>query len=162
MNIEISKERETPLLSRKRITASLTFDGPTPSRKDIREKVAKKMDAPVELTIIKHVYPKYGDGDAKVIAHVYSKDEDKKKFESEYLLKKHAAEAPKEEPKAEEKPAEAPKAEEKPAEAKEAPKEEPKAEAPKEEPKAEELKAEEKPAEEAPKEEPKAEEKKEE
>ena len=112
MKIEIQKERETPLLWRRRVTAMVEFEGATPSRKQIQQAVAKKLDANEKLTIIKHVYPRYGDSMAKVIAHVYSKEEDKNTVEAKYLLKKHAVE----EPKAEEKPAEAAPAAETPAE----------------------------------------------
>ncbi|MBU0461874.1 MAG: hypothetical protein KJ574_04785 [Nanoarchaeota archaeon] len=97
MNIEILKQRDTPLLSRKRVTVMATYEGSTPSRKKLREAIAKKMDVDEELTIVKHIYPGFGATRAKVIAHIYSNEADKKKIEDAYLLKKHTAEKPKEE-----------------------------------------------------------------
>ena len=125
MELELKKERDTPLLSRKRYVFNMTFEGPTPSRKDIRAAVAKKVNADKELTIIKHVYTRYGVERAKVFAHVYGTKEDMMKIEEPGVLKKHqkkeekkeeTKEAPAEaapEGKKEEAPAEAPKEEEK-------------------------------------------------
>jgi ribosomal protein S24E len=89
MEIEIKKERETPLLSRRRVTAMVKFEGATPSRQKIRESIAKKTGSTEELTVVKHIYPRFGSEGAKVIAHIYSKEEDKNRVEREYLLKKH-------------------------------------------------------------------------
>jgi small subunit ribosomal protein S24e len=100
MELELKKERETPLLSRKRYVFDLTFEGATPSRDKIRDAVAKKVNADRDLTIIKHVYNRYGAEKAKVFAHVYGTKEDMKRIEEPGTLKKHvkekAAEAPKE------------------------------------------------------------------
>jgi len=89
MNLEILKERETPLLSRKRITAMIDFEGPTPSRIKLIEDIAKKLDVNKDLTIIKHIYTRYGAQKAKIIAHIYDKEDAMNRFENEYLLKKH-------------------------------------------------------------------------
>ena len=154
MDLEIQKQRETPLLSRTRVSAMVTFEDETPSRAKLQQSIADKLKKNPKLVIIRHIYQRYGKKQAKVIAHVYDKEENIVQLEGKSLVEKHNK---KEEPKKEEAPA--PKAEEKPAtEAKaEEPKaEEPKAEAKVEEPKAEEAKAEEPKAEEA-KEEPAAE-----
>lgn len=94
MELEIKKERETPLLSRKRFTFEVSYKGATPSRKDIRDKVADKVKANKELTVIRHVYTRYGTEQAKVIAHVYDKKEELDRLEDKKMMKKHA---PKEE-----------------------------------------------------------------
>ena len=113
MELNVLKERETPLLSRKRYTLELVFKGPTPTRKEIRDAVASKVNSDPGLTVIKHVYTKYGVEKAKVIAHTYTKKEDMLKYEEKVLLDKHVDK--KEEPKED--------AEEKKEEPKEAPKE---------------------------------------
>jgi len=152
MKMEILKERDTPLLSRKRVSLMANYEGPTPSRMDFLKEVSKLVDTEPDLIIIKHVYTRFGRQKAKIIAHVYSDKKEMMKLEDEYLLKKHvkkekkeeatqadaaakdtaakveATEAPKEEAKVEEKKEEAPK-EEKPEEKKEEPKEEKKEEA---------------------------------
>ncbi|MFC1730496.1 30S ribosomal protein S24e [candidate division KSB1 bacterium] len=138
MKLEIKKERDTPLLSRKRVTLMAEYEGATPSRLDVKKEVAKKVSAKENLVIIKHIYTRFGSQKSKIIAHVYSDEAEMKKLENDSLLVKHSpkkkkegegaeAEAKPEAPKAEEKKEE-PKPEEKkeeaPAEKKEEPKEE--------------------------------------
>jgi small subunit ribosomal protein S24e len=70
MKLDIIKERDTPLLSRKRVTISIEYEGATPSRLDLKKEVAKKVGSKEDLTIIKHVYTRFGRQKAKVIAHI--------------------------------------------------------------------------------------------
>ena len=100
MDLKLLKERETPLLSRKRVTFEATFKGPTPTRDAIQEAVSKALKTDKELTIIKHIYTRYGLEKTKIIAHIYSKKEDMQRYEEKSVLKKHEKkEAPKEEKK---------------------------------------------------------------
>ena len=123
MDLELIKEREMPLMSKKRYSFYLTFKGVTPTRNDIKGSVAKKVNSDPALTVIKHIYNRYGVEKAKIIANVYSKKEDMERFEEKSTLKKH--EAKKEEKPAEEaKPAEAPAPKAEPAEEDKAPVEE--------------------------------------
>lgn len=135
MKLEIKKERDTPLLSRKRVTLMAEYEGATPPRLEVKKEVAKKTGAKENLVIIKHIYTRFGSNKAKIIAHVYNNEKEMKNLEHESLLVKHDPNAKKKE---EAKP-EAPKAEEK----KEAPAEKPaekKEEAKKEEKKGEGVK----------------------
>ncbi|MFC1690900.1 30S ribosomal protein S24e [Nanoarchaeota archaeon] len=147
MEIELLKERDTPLLSRKRLTFSVNYDKSTPSRIDLRKEIAKKIKAEEKFVILKHIYTRFGQQWAKVIAHVYNNEEELNKFENKKLVAKHSG---KKEEKAETETAkgsapeakkEAPAKEEKPAE-KESPKEESAPEAKKEAPAKEEKKEE--------------------
>ena len=96
MDLELIKERDMPLMSNKRYSFYLKFKGSTPSRKDIKESVAKQIKSDPELTIIKHIYTRYGIEKAKIIANVYTKKEDMIKFEEKSTLEKNN---PKEKPK---------------------------------------------------------------
>ena len=125
MKITLLKEKEAPLLSRKRMSFEIDYSGDkTPDKGAVKKFIATSQKIKEELISIRHIYPRFGETKAKAIVHVYSTAKDKERFEPK---KK------KEEKKAEEK-TEAPK---------EAPKEEKKEEAPKEE-KKEEVKPEEK------------------
>lgn len=106
MEIEIKKQRETPLLSRTRVTLTLDYDAATPNRLEIRKAVAHKLKAKEELVVIKHIYTRFGQKKAKVIAHVYNDKKEMESIERPFLLKKHN---PKKEAKdaAADKPAEA-------------------------------------------------------
>lgn len=89
MKLEITKERDTPLLSRKRVTLNLEYEGATPSRLDLKKAVAKKLNSKENLTIIRHVYTRFGKQKAKIIAHVYEKEEDMKAIEYAKVVGKH-------------------------------------------------------------------------
>ncbi|MBN1385520.1 hypothetical protein JW968_00915 [Candidatus Woesearchaeota archaeon] len=111
MDVEVLKENETPLLSRKRYTLKIESTGATPSRKELIKAVSAKIKSNPNLTIIKHIYPQFGGKYTKLIAHVYKDMDALEKIEHEYLIKKH-----KDEKKKDENPAQA---DAKPAEAKE-------------------------------------------
>jgi len=166
MNVEVISTTDNKLLDRKEINASVSFDGATPNRKEIREAISTKLGLNPDFTILNSIVNEFGARKIRVLAHAYKDIKKLKEVEPEYLRKrdgigveKPKEEKPKEEetPKAEEKAPEKKeeKKEEKPPEKKEEPKKE---EKPKEEPKKEEKK-EEKPPEK--KEEKKPEEKKE-
>jgi len=88
MDIEITKETELPLMSRKRLKIVADFKGATPSRVQLREAISKKTKSEPELTVIKHIYNRFGTEKAKVIAHVYAKKEDMEEYEDKALLDK--------------------------------------------------------------------------
>ncbi len=131
MNLKLIKEKDVPLLARKRLSFEIEYPGDkTPSRDDIKKTIASTQKVKEDLVAIRHIYPRFGRCNAKIIAHVYNNAEDVKKYEPTKSKKeKKKAEATSEAP------------------AKEAPKAEAPAEKPKEEVK-EEPKEEEKPAEE--------------
>ncbi|MBI5398545.1 30S ribosomal protein S24e [Candidatus Woesearchaeota archaeon] len=99
MELKVEKERLTPLLARKRITAHLSFQGKTPSRKELRDVIAQKLKVEKDLTIVKHIYTKFGSQDARVIAHIYASPAELNRIENKQLIKKHT-DAPAEEKKA--------------------------------------------------------------
>lgn len=102
MDIKILKERDTPLLSRKRLTFEVSFKGATPTRAKLRDAIAANLKVDKELTVVKHIYTRYGIEKAKVMAHVYTDKNDLVKYEEKGVLAKHMK---KEEKKEEAKPA---------------------------------------------------------
>ncbi|PLW79653.1 hypothetical protein C0585_06690 [Candidatus Woesearchaeota archaeon] len=132
MELNILKEKEIPLLERKRVTATIASqEGKTPSRVDVIKAVAKKLKTKEENIVVRHIYSKFGSGIAKAIMHVYNDAKTKVKFERKGLLEKHVI--PVEAPKEEEKAPEAAPVEEAPIEEAEPVATEEKAEEPKEE-----------------------------
>lgn len=138
MIMEVLKEKDMKLLSRKRLTLLVENKGATPSRQDLVKEIAKKFKTDEELVIIKHIYQQFGKNKTKLMVHIYEDKDKMKIFEHANLLKKHEVKIP--EPVKEESAVKVP--------AQEAPKE-----ALKEEPKADEPKTEESKAKEAKKEE---------
>ena len=87
--MELIKENEMKLLSRKRLTLMRENKGATPSRQDLIKEVAKQFNAKEDLIIIKHVYSQFGENKTKIIVHIYSDRTKMKIFEHANLLKKH-------------------------------------------------------------------------
>lgn len=143
MNIKITNDEKNPLFKRREIIAYLGFDNQTPSRKEVKKELAKKLGVKEDLVVVKKVDPDFGTPAAKLEAIVYEDENTLKELEGEYLSKrgvskeKKDAPAPAEEKKEEEKPAAGAKdkSAEKPAEK---PAEEPK---PEEKPKEEQQKS---------------------
>jgi small subunit ribosomal protein S24e len=86
--MNIQKEEYNELLKRRRITIELEhFNNPTPKKEIIKEKVAEKYKQPPETISIRHIYPKFGRGISKVIAHIYEKEETKDYLEPKKKIK---------------------------------------------------------------------------
>ena len=114
--MNIIEKKEYPLLSRTEIIAKESYTGATPSRDTIKKILAEKLNAKNELIVIKHIYPEFGFGNAKIIAYLYSNKKDMERIEPEYAFKKGIPREKKEEKKAEDKKKPEEKTEEKPAE----------------------------------------------
>ena len=130
MEIKIKGKKENVLLNRIEIEADINhFKEPTPTRKQVKEKLAAMLSVDKELVVIHKLEQTFGSL-TKCSAVVYKNKSDLEKTEQEHLLKRDAKKY---------------KAEEKKEEAKteQAPKEEGKEEKPAEEPKPEEKKVEE-------------------
>ncbi len=91
MEIDIVKEKETPLLSRKRVTAWAKYEGSTPSRVDTLKEFSKKINIKPEKIVIKHMYTRFGQQDVKIIANVYDDIDTLKRLEPKELIEKHKA-----------------------------------------------------------------------
>jgi len=115
--MEIIEKKEHPLLSRTEIIAKDSYTGATPSRGSIKDRLANTLKANKELLVIKHIYPEFGFGTAKIIAYLYSNKKDMERIEPEYAFKKGVSKKEGEK-KAEEKKPNKPQAEEKKEEAK--------------------------------------------
>lgn len=86
------KEKEMPLLGRKRITIEFESAGqPTPAKSFVKEEIAKKYNTKPELVAIRHVYTNFGNSKAKVIAHIYNDENTLKFLEPEKGKKKKVA-----------------------------------------------------------------------
>ncbi len=90
MKLEIIKERETPLLSRTRVTLKAEYEGATPSRLELKKLVANKIKSDEKLVVLKHIYTRFGKNSAKIIAHIYQNEKDMKKLEHSKLIEKHS------------------------------------------------------------------------
>lgn len=105
MDCTITRKEEQPLLQRLEVDATVTFEGATPSRKDIKEQLAKQTKGKPELVIVTKITTQYGRQRVAVKGYVYKDAAIMAKLEHSSRVKKNTFEEPKaEEP--EEKPEE--------------------------------------------------------
>ena len=93
---------EMPLLNRRRVALEVEHvTSATPSKNDMRKKIADFLKVPEELVAIRHVYSRFGEGKSKIIAHVYEKKENHDYFEKkkEKKVKENKEDGKKEEKK---------------------------------------------------------------
>lgn len=121
MDIKVLEEKKNPLLQRREVKFSVSHNLGTPSRDEIKGKIAAYLNSKPELVIIERMNSEFGKRETRGYAKIYETAERLKSVETKHIVQRNekkkeakkegeaAAEAPK---------AEAPKAEAKPAEAK--------------------------------------------
>jgi small subunit ribosomal protein S24e len=101
MEINITSQKENPLLKRKEIQFHVEHDtGSTPPRLEVRRAVATALKSNVDLVFIKKFETKTGTHTAVGTAHLYESVEQATLIEPEYIMKRNIPpEKPKEEAK---------------------------------------------------------------
>jgi len=87
----ISSKTEQPLLSRTELSSVISFDAATPSRADVRKKLAEALNSQESLIAVTTIATDFGSKSARVTAHVYNSKEDMTRFESKAVLNRHLA-----------------------------------------------------------------------
>jgi small subunit ribosomal protein S24e len=88
MDFEITHDVRDELLNRREVSFTLTFDGPTPSRKSIQEKLAALQNKDVNLLVLDLERTRFGKMELLGRARIYDDGDSKKSTEREYLLKR--------------------------------------------------------------------------
>ncbi len=117
MDLEIVTQKENKVLQRQQIVLKAKDGKLTPSRKELRPKIAAMLNAKEELTVIKKIQHSFGKREALIEANVYENEEALKRAEQKHLIERDSG---KKKEKGKEKPVEK---EVKPVEGKEKPKE---------------------------------------
>ena len=103
MDISIIEDKSNALLNRRELNFTATFEGSTPSRIDIKNKLAAMLNVPRELVIIQNIDNKFGKQEAEGYAKIYEEAARMAQVEREYVLKRNELpEEPAEEEAAEE------------------------------------------------------------
>lgn len=89
MKIEIIKEKENKLLSRKEIEFKVTYEAATPKIGDVRKELIGAIHSKDNLTVIDSLRPSFGAKRLAGYAKVY-KDEEGLKIEPKHRLKKNS------------------------------------------------------------------------
>lgn len=116
MDVEVVEDKENPLLKRREVRIKVSYEGATPSRQEVRGKVAALLSSDKELTILDKLEPEYGKQMAAGYVKVYA-DREALRVEPQYVIDRNT----KVEEKKGEQPAEAGEAESKPEEKEEKP-----------------------------------------
>ncbi|WP_440947297.1 30S ribosomal protein S24e [Methanosarcina sp. T3] len=91
MDIKILKDKNNSLLNRRELDFIVKYEGSTPSRSDVRNKLAAMLNAPLELLIIQRIKTEYGMQESKGYAKLYADEARMKQVEQEYILKRNPA-----------------------------------------------------------------------
>ncbi len=86
MEVYVESERYNPLLKRKEIHCRLSFEGRTPSRREVRERIAGLMNAEIERIIIDYIKTEFGKTEAKCYVKIYDSVDDLKAIEEDHII----------------------------------------------------------------------------
>lgn len=93
MDIELSEKKQNPLLGRVEVRFAVHHPGEkTPTRDQIREKLAAQLNSKKGLIVVDSMKSAYGKGATKGYARVYEANEQLAKNEPHYLLKRNKLE----------------------------------------------------------------------
>ncbi|MEX2721688.1 MAG: 30S ribosomal protein S24e [Candidatus Wukongarchaeota archaeon] len=90
MEIEVIKDKKNPLLYRQEISFIIHHaEEATPSRYDVRKKIAAKFNTDIERTYIRSILSEYGSATSKGEASIYDTPELGEKIEEEHIRKRN-------------------------------------------------------------------------
>jgi len=98
MDINIIEDKNNALLNRREVNFVVTFEGPTPPRNDVRNKLAAMLNVPLELLLVQTMKNEFGKQEAPGYAKIYEDAARMKEVEREYVIGRN--ELPAEEPEA--------------------------------------------------------------
>src|SRR3989338_921943 len=81
MDLKIINKKQDPLLSRVKVEAEIVFEKATPSREEIKSKLAKDLSKDEKLIVVKSIYTDYGLKKARNVSYVYENEEFLKRIE---------------------------------------------------------------------------------
>lgn len=88
MDFKILNKTEQPLLSRVELKAEISYEKTTPSRADIIKSIASHAKAEENVIALVKVATGFGSKKAKILAHIYKTEADKKRIETKAILTK--------------------------------------------------------------------------
>ncbi len=95
MDIKVLEEKKNPLLQRREVKFSVSHNLGTPSRDEIKAKIAAYLNSKPELVIIDHMKSEFGKRETKGYAKIYETEERMKSVETEHIVQRNAKKEPK-------------------------------------------------------------------
>lgn len=79
--MNIIKQEDMKLLSRKDYIINIDYDGATPKNEEVKKMLASNLKHDESLIVVKHIYPVFGEKKANVVASIYDDIASLKKIE---------------------------------------------------------------------------------
>lgn len=92
MEVYVDKERYNPLLKRREVHATVKYNGATPSRSALREKIAGLFNAELDRIVIDYIKTEFGKTEAKCYAKIYDTHEDMLEVEEDHIIRRNFGE----------------------------------------------------------------------
>ncbi|WP_254765810.1 30S ribosomal protein S24e [Salinilacihabitans rarus] len=89
MDVDIVSEEENPMLHRTDVTFELTHDEATPSRLQVRDSLAAKLNKDADEVVIRKLDTKFGMRKTVGYAKVYDSSEYATEVEQEHMLERN-------------------------------------------------------------------------
>ena len=89
MELKIEERRRNPLLRREEIRATVSFEGGTPTRREVREALARALGKDVGVVFVRRVLTEYGARRARVLAMAYDDRDYALQIEPEHVIRKN-------------------------------------------------------------------------
>ncbi len=86
MEVYVESDKYNPLLKRRELHLRITFNGKTPSRKEVREKVAGLMNAELDRIVVDYIKTEFGKTEAKCYVKIYDTIDDLMSIEEEHII----------------------------------------------------------------------------
>lgn len=86
MEIKITSNTRNELLSRSEVAFTVSYEGATPARKEIGDKIAAMQNAPVENLILSPLQGRFGTRSVAGVARIYDSADALKETEREFLI----------------------------------------------------------------------------
>jgi len=87
MEIEVIEEKENPVLHRKEVSFKVVHKGPTPRRKEVREKLIANLSADKKLFVVDSLESGFGSREERGLAKIYEDIEAMVETEPRHNLK---------------------------------------------------------------------------
>ncbi len=88
MEITITEDKKNELLKRRELSFLVTYEGPTPSRQQVLDKLSALLNLGANLTVIDSLATRFGKTEVAGRARVYETEEMKTQIERPYLMKR--------------------------------------------------------------------------
>ncbi len=89
MEVYVEMDRQNPLLKRREVYCRLSFEGKTPSRSEVRAKIAGLMNAEPERIVVDYIKTEFGKTEAKCYVKIYDTVEDLQKIEEDHIIERN-------------------------------------------------------------------------